>query len=107
VIAATSVGVGVTIEVEITGPPGTCVMQARLVVGRLGTRVWPHRPDNRIVEGEPVVYVIPNGQQLTVRFDPTEPGIYPVFIIAELIDDDPTLPRFAGSLANLGKVLVR
>jgi hypothetical protein len=118
VIAATSVGVATTIEVEIMGPVGTRVVQARVVVARPGSMSggmdpsrapanMAIRPENQIVASNPIVDVIPNGQRLAVTFRPTEPGTYPVFLMSELTADDDDPPRVSHGVGELGQIVVR
>ena len=96
VLRTTTVGAPVTIEAVLQPHPGSRVLQGVLIVAKPGS--WPGlgdpaglppdaalRPENQLASGKPVVDVVPNGQQLTVTFQPTAPGTYPVFFVSRYL----------------------
>ncbi len=70
------------------------------------------RPENQIAEGVPVIDAIARGQRLSVTFQPTEPGTYPMYFMAQIRfsedsvrnEDDRRLRR---SCQELGSIVVR
>ena len=114
VIATTRVGCSTTVEVVITGPASTHVVRGGVIVAVPGSAsgAGALRPKNWLAEGDPAIDTIAHGQHLTVTFQPTEPGEYPVFFIAQIRFSEESARdehdrRLRRSCQELGSIIVR
>jgi hypothetical protein len=122
-LATTAVGSSTTVEAIITGSAATHVLRGSVVVALPGSGDSAGapaqlasnaaiRPENQIVEGRIVVDAVACGQRLDVTFQPAEPGVYPVYFIAQLCfseahvrDERDRDPRWL--CQELGSIFVR
>jgi hypothetical protein len=113
VIATTRPGSSTTVEVAITGPASTYVLRGSLIVAVPGSGSGAGEPahmppraairaENQLAEGDPVTDAIARGQRLTVTFQTTEPGTYPVFFIARVRFSENQL-RDSTTLDSIGR----
>lgn len=126
VLKSTTVGAPVTIEAVLQSRPGSRVLHGVLIVAKPGSSpgggnpLPPDaalRPENQLASGQPVVDVVPNGQRLTITFQPTAPGSYPVFFVsrylaaAKCTGPAPAAGRpietAGGSMMQLGEIVVK
>jgi hypothetical protein len=95
VVATTRVGSPATVEVAITGPASTYVQRGSVIVAVPGStsgagdpaQMPPKaaiRPENQVAEGLSVIDAVAHGQRLDVTFQPTEPGTYPIYFLAQV-----------------------
>jgi hypothetical protein len=127
-IATTNAGSATTIEVEITTTPDTRVLRGVLFVAAPGSKsgIYPParmpanaamRAENRIAEGRPILDVIPNRDRLSVTFEPTKPGTYPVYFMREYVQSKDGQPppsdaatagaRVRPAIVELGNIVVQ
>jgi hypothetical protein len=96
VIATTSVGKPVILTAQVTVKAWSRVVRGILAVATPGSVAGAFDPANmpewaaqnparHLAEGEPLVDVTADTGELTVTFQATEPGTYPVFYLSEIV----------------------
>ena len=103
VIASARVGTQTTAAAALRPMPATRIVHAELVVAAPGSRSGAGAPasmpanaairaENQLDRSSPVLDAVPDGQRLTITFQATEPGKYPVFFIAQRVHSATCLP---------------
>jgi protein-S-isoprenylcysteine O-methyltransferase Ste14 len=93
VIATTSVGKPVSLTVQVTAHAWNCVLRGILAVATPGSIAggFPSQPESamnparHLAESEPLRDLTAGTAEVTVSFQATEPGAYPVFYLDEVI----------------------
>lgn len=127
-LRSTNVGTSATVEAVVLPSVASRVIKGELVVAKPGSSPGigdpvglpadaALRPENQLASGKAVIDIVPNGQKLTVTFQPTAPGSYPVFFVSRYITADdcagpaPSAGRpieTAGrSMMQLGEIVVK
>jgi protein-S-isoprenylcysteine O-methyltransferase Ste14 len=123
VIATTSVGKPVSLTVQVTAHPWNRVLRGILAVATPGSVAggFPSMPESamnparHLAESEPLQDLTAGTAEVTVSFQATEPGAYPVFYLDEVIQAaDRRLPprtdsggRLRHGCAPLGDIVVK
>jgi hypothetical protein len=128
VLRSLTLGESVTIEGVIESHPHVRLLRAELIIAKPGTRpmlgppesVHPaavSRTENHLTRGAAVTDVVAGGQRLSVTFQPTEPGRYPVFFMGRFTSSaDCTAPappagtpidKSGVAMAPLGDIVVQ
>ena len=95
-LATTSVGKPVSLTVQVTVPPWSRVLRAIVAVASPGSvsgafnpasapEQAAMRPERHLAASEPLTDATADTYNLTVSFDPAQPGTYPVFYLDQII----------------------
>jgi hypothetical protein len=126
-LATVRAGTQTRTEADVTSTlTSTLVVRALLVVAKSAARdgAGPPdkmpayaavRPENQLARSDPMLDLVPSGQRMTVTFQPTTPGIYAVYFIADIAQPEhclgptappPGTPDTATTTQKMGEIIV-